>query len=177
MRLRRHKRIDADALWAEVVRLQGMLCSFGGHDPRCYVWRDPTESCTCGFAQVTQIRVNRDGGVRPEHSDKPNPVLVTPSAASESGRERMADPQIPEGAYAVVTSPAGTAYRGKENCTNIMCTRMGLDSARCYGWHCAACHGPANSQGDCSNCRRGTKAKPKSSSPKTTAVDERGNTQ
>jgi hypothetical protein len=55
---------------------------------------------------------------------------------------------------AMVTSPAGAAYRGKAGCTNVTCTRMhkpGMESAACYGWHCFYCDGPSNCQGDCSN--------------------------
>jgi hypothetical protein len=52
-------------------------------------------------------------------------------------------------AYAM--SPAGGSYRGKAGCTNLMCTRDGRNTERCYGWHCILCDGLSNCQGDCSN--------------------------
>jgi hypothetical protein len=36
------------------------------------------------------------------------------------------------------------AYRGKEDCRDVRCTRMG---DRCFGWHCAHCHAPSSYQG------------------------------
>jgi hypothetical protein len=38
------------------------------------------------------------------------------------------------------------AYRGKEGCRSVICTRLG-DQDRCYGWHCVTCHAPTSSQG------------------------------
>lgn len=57
------------------------------------------------------------------------------------------DPHRPA---AIVTSPAGAAYRGKAGCADIMCTSKG-DPDCCYGWHCLFCDGRSNCQGDCSN--------------------------
>lgn len=38
-------------------------------------------------------------------------------------------------------------YRGREGCTDALCTRLGDE---CYGWHCATCHEPTSPQGhDC----------------------------
>lgn len=56
----------------------------------------------------------------------------------------------PHRIHAMVTSPAGTAYRGKAGCQNPTCTRNGNPDA-CYGWHCLYCDGPSNCQGNCSN--------------------------
>lgn len=66
---------------------------------------------------------------------------------------------VPPEAVRIVTSPAGAAYRGKAGCTDLMCTRDGSDE-RCYGWHCATCHGRSNAQADCRRCSaaRGTQS-------------------
>jgi hypothetical protein len=45
------------------------------------------------------------------------------------------------------------AYRGKEGCRSVVCTRSG-PSARCYGWHCATCDAPCSEQGH--DCPAGT---------------------
>jgi len=44
------------------------------------------------------------------------------------------------------------AYRGKEGCENVVCTRLHWDEVgrSCYGWHCATCDEPCSSQGH--NC-------------------------
>jgi hypothetical protein len=78
------------------------------------------------------------------HEHAAAPVSVSVSERSE--------PEIPDGAVAIVQAPGGrNAYRGEPGCTNVTCTRDG-NPDRCYGWHCGYCHGPSNCQGDCS-CR------------------------
>ena len=49
------------------------------------------------------------------------------------------------------------AYRGKEGCMSMECTRMftagsGPVNSVCYGWHCANCDEPCSSQGDFGRC-------------------------
>jgi hypothetical protein len=44
------------------------------------------------------------------------------------------------------------AYRGKKDCDNVTCTRFWdvekqEASKDCYGWHCALCDEPTDSQG------------------------------
>jgi hypothetical protein len=41
------------------------------------------------------------------------------------------------------------AYRGKEGCRNVTCTRMDVtdSTSACYGWHCAYCDEPCSSMG------------------------------
>lgn len=42
------------------------------------------------------------------------------------------------------------AYRGKEDCTSVTCTRWFKDgkmSKDCIGWHCSYCDQPYGSQG------------------------------
>ncbi len=42
------------------------------------------------------------------------------------------------------------AYRGKEGCRSVICTRNPSVSDRCYGWHCGTCDEPTSFQGhDC----------------------------
>lgn len=57
------------------------------------------------------------------------------------------DPHRP---VAMVTSPAGVAYRGKFGCRDLRCSRDGHPD-RCCGWHCLYCDGASNCQGNCSN--------------------------
>lgn len=39
------------------------------------------------------------------------------------------------------------AYRGKEGCQSVICTRLQPDSTSCYGWHCSYCDEPCSYQG------------------------------
>lgn len=48
--------------------------------------------------------------------------------------------------------PTLLAYRGKDGCRHVLCTRDGRPDAldRCFGWHCPRCHEPCSLQGhDC----------------------------
>jgi hypothetical protein len=38
------------------------------------------------------------------------------------------------------------AYRGKEGCRSVVCTRR-TDDSRCFGWHCTYCDEPTSYQG------------------------------